>query len=114
MEAHVDTLGAMVAEIKENGRLRLTPLGGLNANNAEAENCRIHTRFHGTYEGTMQLTDASIHVNGKYNDTSRSFDVMEVLIDEKVSSKKMWKLLELWQEMWSALTPAPPLPEADI
>lgn len=88
MEAHVDTLGAMVAEIKENGRLRLTPLGGLNANNAEAENCRIHTRFHGTYEGTMQLTDASIHVNGKYNDTSRSFDVMEVLIDEKVSSKK--------------------------
>ncbi len=88
MEAHVDTLGAMVAEIKENGRLRVTPLGGLNANNAEAENCRIHTRFHGTYEGTMQLTDASIHVNGKYNDTSRTFDVMEVLIDEKVSSKK--------------------------
>ena len=88
MEAHVDTLGAMVAEIKADGRLRLTPIGGLNANNAEAENCRICTRFNGTYEGTMQLTDASIHVNGKYNDTSRSFDVMEVLIDEKVSSKK--------------------------
>ena len=88
MEAHVDTLGAMVAEIKADGRLRLTPIGGLNANNAEAENCRICTRFNGTYEGTMQLTNASIHVNGKYNDTSRSFDVMEVLIDEKVSSKK--------------------------
>lgn len=88
MEAHVDTLGAMVAEIKADGRLRLTPIGGLNANNAEAENCRICTRFNGTYEGTMQLTDASIHVNGKYNDTSRSFDVMEVLIDEKASSKK--------------------------
>ena len=88
MEAHVDTLGAMVAEIKADGRLRLTPIGGLNANNAEAENCRICTRFNGTYEGTMQLTDASIHVNGKYNDTSRSFDVMEVLIYEKVSSKK--------------------------
>lgn len=88
MEAHVDTLGAMVAEIKADGRLRLTPIGGLNPNNAEAENCRICTRFNGTYEGTMQLTDASIHVNGKYNDTSRAFDVMEVLIDEKVSSKK--------------------------
>lgn len=88
MEAHVDTLGAMVAEIKADGRLRLTPIGGLNPNNAEAENCRICTRFNGTYEGTMQLTDASIHVNGKYNDTSRSFDVMEVLIDEKISSKK--------------------------
>lgn len=88
MEAHVDTLGAMVAEIKADGRLRLTPIGGLNPNNAEAENCRICTRFNGTYEGTMQLTDASIHVNGKYNDTSRSFDIMEVLIDEKISSKK--------------------------
>lgn len=88
MEAHVDTLGAMVAEIKADGRLRLTPIGGLNANNAEAENCRICTRFNGTYEGTMQLTDASIHVNGKYDDTSRTFDVMEVLIDEKVLSKK--------------------------
>ena len=88
MEAHVDTLGAMVAEIKADGRLRLPPIGGLNPHNAESENCRICTRFNGTYEGTMQLTDASIHVNGKYNDTSRSFDVMEVLIDEKISSKK--------------------------
>ena len=32
LEAHADTLGAMVAEVKSNGRLRLTPLGGMNAN----------------------------------------------------------------------------------
>ena len=44
LEAHVDTLGAMVAEVKKNGRLKLTPLGGLNPNNAEAENCRVITR----------------------------------------------------------------------
>ena len=36
--AHADTLGAMVTEIKPNGRLKLTPIGGLNANNIEAEN----------------------------------------------------------------------------
>ncbi len=54
---------------------------------AEAENCRIITRFNGTYEGTCQLTDASVHVNGKYNETSRSFDVMEILLDEKVSTR---------------------------
>lgn len=41
--AHVDTLGGMVAEIKSNGRLRLTKVGGLNANNIETENCRIYT-----------------------------------------------------------------------
>ena len=41
LEAHADTLGAMVAEVKGNGRLRLTPLGGLRAENAEAENVRV-------------------------------------------------------------------------
>ena len=35
LEAHLDTLGAMVAQVKDNGRLRVTPLGGVNANNAE-------------------------------------------------------------------------------
>ena len=39
LEAHIDTLGAMVAEIKANGRLRVTAVGGMNANNAEGENC---------------------------------------------------------------------------
>ena len=41
LTAHVDTLGAMTAEIKSDGRLRLTPIGGMNPNNAEAENCRV-------------------------------------------------------------------------
>jgi putative aminopeptidase FrvX len=36
LAAHTDTLGGMVAEIKGNGRLRITALGGMNANNAEA------------------------------------------------------------------------------
>ena len=44
LEAHADTLGCMVAEIKGNGRLRLTALGGMNPNNAEAENVRVYTR----------------------------------------------------------------------
>ena len=72
LEAHMDTLGAMVAEIKDNGRLRLTPIGGMNANNAEGENCRIVTKFDGTYEGTFQLVNASIHVNVDYNTIYRT------------------------------------------
>lgn len=87
LEAHVDTLGGMVKEIKGNGNLRISPLGGLNPNNVEAETCRIITRFNGIYEGTIQLDNASIHVNGSYNDTKRSFDTLEVVIDEPVSSK---------------------------
>lgn len=88
LEAHIDTLGAMVAEIKGNGCLRLSPLGGLNPNNAEAENCRIITRFSGKYDGTFQLANASVHVNGEYNDTKRGYSAMEVVLDEKVSSKE--------------------------
>ena len=42
LEAHTDTLGGMVAEVKSNGRLRITPLGGMNACNAETENVRIY------------------------------------------------------------------------
>ena len=86
LEAHADTLGGMVAEIKANGRLRIVNVGGMNANNAEAENCRIVTKFNGTYEGTLQLCDASIHVNDNYNDTSRKWKAMEVVLDEVVAN----------------------------
>ena len=87
LETHLDTLGAMVSEIKGNGRLKVTNIGGMNANNAEAENVRIVTKFNGTYEGTLQLIDASVHVNGQYNATARAWDKMEVVLDEIVSSK---------------------------
>ena len=86
LEAHADTLGGMVAEIKGDGRLRIVNLGGMNANNAEAENCRVVTKFDGIYEGTLQLINASLHVNGAYNDTKRSFDTVEVVLDEPVAS----------------------------
>ena len=86
LEAHVDTLGAMVAEIKGNGRLRVTPLGGMRAENGEAENVRVYTRCGKVIEGTLQLCNASVHVNGEYGDTKRSFDTTEVVLDEDVSS----------------------------
>ena len=86
LEAHADTLGCMVAEIKGNGRLRLTNLGGMNPNNAEAENVRVYTRSGKVIEGTCQLCNASIHVNLEYSNTSRKWDVMEIVLDEDVAS----------------------------
>ncbi|MBR4888956.1 MAG: M42 family metallopeptidase [Clostridia bacterium] len=86
LAAHTDTLGGMVAEIKGSGNLRLTPLGGMNANNAEAENVRIYTRGGNVLEGTFQLCNASVHVNSDYSATKRSFDTMEVVLDENVKS----------------------------
>lgn len=93
LEAHTDTLGAMVAEIKANGRLRVTNLGGMRAENAEAENVRIRTRSGEVYEGTLQLVNASVHVNGQYGDTKRSFDTTEVVLDEDVSDCKAVRAL---------------------
>ena len=86
LEAHGDTLGAMVAMVKGNGRLKLTPLGGMSANNAEAENVRVYTRDGKVYEGTCQLANASVHVNGSYSDTKRSWDTVEIVLDENVNS----------------------------
>ena len=86
LEAHADTLGAMVAEIKGDGRLRLTPLGGMRAENAEAENVRIYTRGGQVIEGTCQLCNASVHVNGSYGDAKRSWDTVEIVPDEDVNS----------------------------
>lgn len=86
LEAHADTLGGMVAEVKGNGRLRLTNLGGMRAENSETENVRVYTRTGRVIEGTLQLCNASVHVNGAFADTKRSFDTTEVLLDENVKS----------------------------
>lgn len=88
LEAHTDTLGGMVSSIKSSGRLIVTPLGGMNANNAETENVRVVTKFNGTYEGTFQLENASIHVNGEYDDIKRTFENCEVVLDEDVKTKE--------------------------
>ena len=86
LEAHADTLGGMVAEIKDSGRLRITSLGGMNANNGEAENVRVYTREGKVIEGTLQLCNASLHVNDNYSSAKRSFDTTEVVLDEIVAS----------------------------
>ena len=69
VETHTDTLGSMVAEVKGNGRLRLTALGGMNPNNAETENCVVITR------------------------QDRTYDNMEGVLDEMVFSKEETKAL---------------------
>ena len=86
LEAHTDTLGGMVCQIKSSGRLQLTKIGGMRAENGEAENVRIYTREGRIYEGTLQLYNASVHVNGGYGDAKRDFDTTEVVLDEDVSS----------------------------
>ena len=91
--AHIDTLGGMVSEVKSNGRLKLTRIGGMNANNAECENARVYTRDGKVFEGCFQMNNPSGHGNGEYDSQKRSYDNMELVLDEKVFSADETKKL---------------------
>jgi putative aminopeptidase FrvX len=88
LTAHTDTLGAMVKEIKPNGRLKLTRIGGYSFNTIEGEYVTIHTAEGKTYTGTVLVTKASVHVFGQdHYKQERDEQTMEVRIDERVSSR---------------------------
>lgn len=91
--AHTDTLGCMVAEIKGNGRLRLTNLGGLHAAGTEGENVTLYTRDGRTYEGTLQMLNPSVHVNDDWSKVERNWNTVECVLDEDVQSKEATKAL---------------------
>lgn len=87
LTAHVDTLGAMVKEIKPNGRLALTQIGGYPWNAIEGEGVTIATEAQGRYRGSVQLVKASSHVHGAaVNDAKREAATLEVRIDARTAS----------------------------
>lgn len=86
LAAHVDTLGAMVRAVKENGRLRPTTIGGHQWSTADGENCMIFTREGKEYTGVVLNTEPSAHVADE--PVERKEANMEILLDENVSSKE--------------------------
>ncbi|WP_339228716.1 M42 family metallopeptidase [Oceanobacillus sp. FSL K6-2867] len=86
LTAHVDTLGAMVKEIKSNGRLRLDLIGGFRYNSIEGEYCEIHTSNGKVITGTILMHQTSVHVYKDAGDAKRDQTNMEVRIDAKVES----------------------------
>lgn len=87
LTAHVDTLGAMVKEIKANGRLKMSKLGGYAWNTVEGEGVTVFLQDGSTLRGSILLSKASSHVHGgDVNKTERSDEVMEVRLDAKSAS----------------------------
>lgn len=86
LTAHVDTLGAMVKEIKSNGRLRLDLIGGFNYNSIEGEYCEIETSSGKVFTGTILMHQTSVHVYKNAGDAKRNQENMEVRIDAKVKN----------------------------
>ena len=84
--AHIDTLGAIVSQVKSNSRLYINQIGGYMMNSVEGENVIIHTRNGKKYEGTLQTIKPSVHIDGNdAKDLKRECKNYEIVIDEQVS-----------------------------
>ena len=105
LSAHIDTLGAMVAEVKGSGRLRVKNVGGLSPSNTETEFVKVYTRDGKVIDGTLQLCDASAHVNSGVNSSVRTWDNVEVLLDEVVSSAADVKALGIENGCYVCVSP---------
>jgi len=88
LTAHVDTLGAMVKEIKPNGRLRLTKIGGFAWNTVEGEGCSVFAASGNVVHGSLLIRKASSHVHGaEVGELERVDENMEVRLDRRTSSE---------------------------
>ena len=87
--AHADTLGAMVKEIKSNGRLKLSKIGGFAWNTIEGEGCTIFTSSGASLRGSLLLEKASSHVyGGQVNELKREDENMEVRLDARTTNEE--------------------------
>jgi putative aminopeptidase FrvX len=89
LSAHVDTLGAMVKEITEDGRLKMTRVGGYDWATIEGEYCTIHPAERPRVSGTILTNKASAHVFGsELSELKRDHKTLEIRLDEPVRTAK--------------------------
>ena len=93
LTAHVDTLGAIVQEIKPNGRLKLAALNGLMWPTVESEGLSIATRSGQQIRGSLVLANGAAHVNREASTAPRNADTLEVRLDERTTRAEETRLL---------------------
>lgn len=87
MTCHIDTLGAMVKEIKPSGRLKLSALGGYDWATVEGAECRLTTFAGRSWSGTVVNVKQSTHVHGPaLRELKRDVDAMELRLDAEAWS----------------------------
>ncbi|KPA18865.1 peptidase M42 [Candidatus Magnetomorum sp. HK-1] len=85
---HLDTLGAMVKCLKDNGRLGIVPIGTWSSRFAEGARVTIFTN-EGPFRGTILPLKASGHAYGDDIDTQKiSWEQVEIRVDEKCRSMR--------------------------
>jgi putative aminopeptidase FrvX len=94
LTAHVDTLGAVVKEIKKKGRLKLSRIGGIQWPTVETEGVWIFTSKGEKIRGSVLIDTASGHIySGAGGETPRNDEHMEVRLDARTTSKKETRAL---------------------
>jgi peptidase M42 family hydrolase len=84
--AHLDTLGAQVKAIKDNGRLAVVPIGYWSARFAEGARCTIFTE-RGSYRGTILPLMASGHTYGDdVDEQPTGWSYVEIRVDARCST----------------------------
>jgi len=82
MAAHVDTLGAMVVNLKANGRLAIVPIGSWSSRLAEGCRVTIHTQQGPDFRGTILPLKASVHASSKAVDEQPvNWEQVEIRVD---------------------------------
>lgn len=86
--AHLDTIGAMVKGLKDNGRLAVWPVGSWNARFAEGARVKIFTD-QDSYCGTILPLKASGHTFNKEIDSQPvHWDNLEIRVDAIADSRQ--------------------------
>lgn len=94
LTAHADTLGAMVKEIKSNGRLKMTMIGGYAWNTVEGEGVQVFASRGEPVRGSILLSKSSSHVYGRQvSETKRDEDTMEIRLDARTASAEETRAL---------------------
>ncbi|MEM9823169.1 MAG: M42 family metallopeptidase [Bacteroidota bacterium] len=86
--AHVDTLGAIVTEINQDGTLRISNVGGITLNGYEGAYCRVRTLDDQVYTGTLLLDNPAAHANRELISTTRTLHNMHIRLDEVVETQQ--------------------------
>ncbi|MGA1617461.1 MAG: osmoprotectant NAGGN system M42 family peptidase, partial [Pirellulales bacterium] len=90
---HLDTLGGMVKQLKENGRLAMVPVGTWSSRFAEGARVSIFTDKR-IFRGQVLPLKASGHTYNDDIDTQPiSWENVEVRVDERVSSQRALEML---------------------
>ncbi len=87
LTAHADTLGAVVKEIKPNGRLKLSRIGGVQWNSVETESVWVFTAKGEKIRGSILIDTAAGHLYPNGGQTPRDDEHMEVRLDARTSSE---------------------------